>query len=640
MQGEAVSESFSQSYGTCAGCGKTGELVMGVCRHSRRVSRAAKLGCFRRAATRDPELLAHYVEFQKQRPRTPTEHIIFHRMNAVDQKGMGCFKYVGDLAIGKLAKETPVDPREPKVSPRTARRAISGLRTRQEILFAGQTKFGSNCYLFPNKKYQGSNLPICETRAVHHLWSVEPAQAVITGETKRPVSVIIDGYFVNRRVLSEWQPNHIREAIATIKLWYRNDLSRIDEQTSLLKTVLHMHLAGRDLVYAAKRSEEAKAKDQKRLRQVEQDLKLRANRPGEDKEEALKVLGELSKLLGGERAAERAEGILGVRGQVATPQFAPDTELPTPAPPPVGRISPTTPQDVVEKRPSKYSIRWQIEEFLKPHSVGNKETASYYGFKNRNLLLYFPVDLHPEALTADHVIAYGRLRRSHITQRNLPVSDSTIRKELDLLYSALQIKDPKLLKVRRMFKPDSTRPPRWLEFEEYERIRAELPAERRQWLDIAIYTGCRLGELESLLIEHVDLKKRRIFIPGKKTKKSKRWIPAHDEVIRVAEERIAAGYEKGPLVESWSNCWRDLGLVCDKVGILRFSALDLRHTFVTWLLSKEQTSDQIKELTGHTDTDMIDRVYGHFSDKTLRRVIDALPHISKRAGPADHPPPA
>ena len=55
-----------------------------------------------------------------------------------------------------------------------------------------------------------------------------------------------------------------------------------------------------------------------------------------------------------------------------------------------------------------------------------------------------------------------------------------------------------------------------------------------------------------------------------KSKKSKRWIPAHDEVIRVAEERIAAGYKTGPLVVSWSNCWRDLGLVC--VGIIRATA--------------------------------------------------------------------
>lgn len=617
-------------FGTCAGCGNTGELVMGVCRHSRRVDQTAKIGCFRRAAAKDSAALAAFMEFQKQRPRTPTEHIIFKRMSAVDQQGMGCFKFVGDLAVGKLRKTDPIDPREPRVSPRTARRAITGLRNRQEILFAGQTKYGSNCYLFPGKEYQGHLLPICETRAVHHLWSVEPAQALITGETKRPVSAVIDGYFVNRRVLAEWQLSHIREAIATIKLWYRNDLSRIDKQTKLLLTVLHMHRAGRDLVYASKRSEDAKLKDQKRLRQVEQDLKLRANRPGEDRAEALQVLGELSKLLGGgEVAAKRAAEVLGVSSQAASP---PALVQPQPLP-----VTPP-PVDFGDHSPAKTSIRSLIEEFLKPHSVGNKETADYYHSKFQNLCLYFPVDLAPEDLTADHIISYGKQRRAHITHRELPVADSTIRKELDLLFYALQIKDPKLLKVRRMFKPHSTRSPRWLEFEEYERIRAELPTERQHWLDLAVYTGCRLGELESLLVEHVNLKQRRIFIPGKKTAKSKRWIPAHDEVIRVAEARIAAGRRTGPLVDSWSNCWRDLGLVCDKVGIPRFSALDLRHTFVSWLLNKEKTSDEIKELTGHTDSEMIDRVYGHFSDKTLRRVIDSLPSISKRAGPPEKPP--
>ncbi len=619
-----MSDSQPQSsYGACAGCGKTGELVMGVCRHSRRSDAEPKKSCFNRAASADRAVVPLYEEWLKNRPRTPTEQVVLGRMWPLKK---GCFKKVADLGLGQKKKDEPADPHEPKLSDRTTRRALRSLRMREDIFFAGQHERGMNWWLLKGCTYSAKEVQISKHRSVHHLWSTEKAQALIVdGMLEKPESLIIHGYNVNRKTASDWQHSLIIEAIGIIKTWYP-DPKRIKWPTSLLESVMRRILEGRGFI--SRVSDEHKRRDEKRFQQVAADISLQSARRDAPEQE-LAILN-LLKMRNPALASQIESGhdvVPPSQGGPTSDESARREQSKTPSqrPQPQPKEEKGTP---VPASP-KSSVRWQIEQFLKGKRIGNSETFEYYTYKCKALLENFP-DISVEDITTDHIVEYCQLRR----EQN--IKDATIRPELNVLYKVAKLRSDEFIQLRRQIRKDTTREPRWLEPDEFKAIRQKFPPHRQDFLDVAVHTGCRLGELESLTMEHFDLKKSRLLIPGTKTKKSKRWVPVHPEVMRVVHASIARGKNSGPLLEPWDRweCWRQLGKVCGELGIKRFSVVDLRHTFISWLVQAGKTAQQIKELTGHTDSAMIDRVYGHFNDSSLRSVLDGLPDA--RGGPLRH----
>ena len=617
-----MSESASQSGpGTCKGCGRHAELVMGVCRHSRRSGAEPKKSCFNRALSADQAIIPLYEEWLKNRPRTPTEQLVLGRMQPLKK---GCFKKVADLGLGQKKKDEPTDPHEPKLSDRTTRRALRSLRMREDILFAGQHERGMNWWLLKGRTYSAMDVQISKHRSVHHLWSTEKAQSLIVGGMlEKPESLIIHGYNVNRKTASDWQHSLIIEAIGIIKTWYP-DPKKIKWPTSLLESVMRRILEGRGFI--SRVSEEHKRRDEKRFQQVAADISLQSARR-DSPEQELAILN-LLKMRNPALASQIESGNEALPASQSGPtgDQSPRREEQSKLPAPIAQPQPKAEKGTSLPESPKSSIRWQIEQFLKGKRIGNPETLEYYTYKCKALLENFP-DISVEDITTDHIIEYCQLRR----EQN--IKDATIRPELNVLYKVAKLRSDEFIQVRRQIRKDTTREPRWLEPEEFKAIREKFPPHRQDFLDVAVHTGCRLGELESLTIEHFDLKKSRLLIPGTKTQKSKRWVPVHPEVMRVVHATMARGKTSGPLLESWDrwDCWRQLGKVCGELGIKRFSVVDLRHTFISWLVQAGKTAQQIKALTGHTDSAMIDRVYGHFNDASLRSVLDDLPDA--RGGP-------
>lgn len=619
---ELSAEASQSGFGACAGCGKAGELVRGVCRHSRYLEPTPKLGCLRRAARADDAAKVELCEWMRTRPRTATEQVVLWRIRGVDKWGQGCYKPLADLAVGRIKRSETPDPVTPKLSLRTARRAVAGLRVRKEIIFAGQVERGMNIWLDPKQRYTADKVPICRHRAIHHLWPLDEAKSLITGEVKEPESFIIDGYRVNRRLAQEWNMDAIRRAIATVKSWYP-DLSRLSSHSAMLVTVLRQQLAGQNAVYAARQSEEQRRKDAKRLREVENDLKV--DRRQDDDPELNKGLALLAQLLGKDKASQ-----LVASPELPNKERSEPLEKPKPPEQPPTDLVKIAPQEVGEV----LTIRQQIEDFLRSIRIeaSSPNTVAYYGDKAKALHRFFEAPC-VEEITIDHLYAYVELRRSAGRKT------ATIKKELEVLsmvakHFGVDLRS-KSVRIRRLFSKTSgaaTREPKPLAYEEYQLLREHLPANRRLLVDVAVYTGARASELFALRVEDFDFVKGRIHIRGKKTAKADRWVPLFpvlDELVRPQQLARRGGH----LLDPWSNSYKDLRAACAKAGIEPRAILDFRHTFASWLKQAGCDSKAVGCLMGHTTGKMVDEVYGHLDDRTLRLVIARLPGPDKPPEP-------
>ena len=61
------------------------------------------------------------------------------------------------------------------------------------------------------------------------------------------------------------------------------------------------------------------------------------------------------------------------------------------------------------------------------------------------------------------------------------------------------------------------------------------------------------------------------------------------------------------------------------------TANDLRRTFASWLKQQGVDSMVVARLMGHTTSAMVERVYGHLNDKTLREATNTLPRLEDLA---------
>ncbi len=130
----------------------------------------------------------------------------------------------------------------------------------------------------------------------------------------------------------------------------------------------------------------------------------------------------------------------------------------------------------------------------------------------------------------------------------------------------------------------------------------------------------RVGELESLQWEHVDLARDVIVIPRGKT--VSRTIKIHP-VLRLWIEKYHQG--TGSIVEPWGKVSRDLPRLCQRAGLPRCTPNDLRRTFASWLVQGGASLYVVSRLLGHKSTRMVELVYGQLDEATLADAIGRMP---------------
>lgn len=242
-----------------------------------------------------------------------------------------------------------------------------------------------------------------------------------------------------------------------------------------------------------------------------------------------------------------------------------------------------------------------------------------------------------EKLRRADIVSYIQLRKES------GVSPSTINRELDVLSAAFGFAAHALeWRVRNPVVGMSLKQPegrlRWLKHDEAERLLQEAAKVERSlhladFIQLALYTGCRKNELLMLTWSRVDWSSGCIRLEGENTKNGKRRRvplsnPARSALENLSQFRDAHcpqspwvfAHKSGERLQSLKN---GFSTALARAGITDFRIHDLRHTCASWLVSAGVPLYEVKELLGHSSVDMTER-YAHLAPENLGRVANVL----------------
>lgn len=140
-------------------------------------------------------------------------------------------------------------------------------------------------------------------------------------------------------------------------------------------------------------------------------------------------------------------------------------------------------------------------------------------------------------------------------------------------------------------------------------------------MTVAVYTGCRKSEIESLQPADYDAEAGTLRVRGTKTRLSDRVIPCLGPVAAIIA-RLPRGSPR--VVEDWCDVNRDLAKACTKAGVPVVSPNDLRRTFATWLRNNGIDSSLVGRLMGHSSGRVVDAFYAQLSDERMVAAMRTL----------------
>jgi integrase len=260
------------------------------------------------------------------------------------------------------------------------------------------------------------------------------------------------------------------------------------------------------------------------------------------------------------------------------------------------------------ERRSTYDVERKIESRLRP----------YFG------------KLKANAVTSTAIDRYISSRR---TEKPKP-ANASINRELAYVRRALKLgatQDPPLvLRVPHfeMLPEDNVREGT-MGHENYRAIRDALPGYARIALVIAYHTGARKGELRQICKERIDLKAKRIDLPGRTTKNKKaRFLPIYGDMHAEIEMAISAGKKECPYliqnegraVNDWEKAWTK---ACTGAGVPATLFHDLRRTALTNMIEAGLSEKEAMEISGHKTRSVFDR-YHIVSERRLKEMAGKL----------------
>lgn len=270
---------------------------------------------------------------------------------------------------------------------------------------------------------------------------------------------------------------------------------------------------------------------------------------------------------------------------------------------------------------SEVAARWMRET--------NKRSKS----TDQIILNFLSPHLDDEPIAAIDRDAIEELRRLVLDDGEKKRSMATADRYMCLVRSILRacVEDWELLakapKVP-MFRPE-TKEPRWLSYEEWERLKPELPEHLELAAHFAILTGLRMRAMLSLTWDRVDLDAARMWIPGSHQKAGRtHGLPLNREAISVLKKLRKLNPE-GNHVFQWKD--RPINDVNGKSfqDALKRARIEganwhtFRHTFASWALQSGVTLQELMELGDWKSFQMVLR-YGHLAPDHLAQAASRI----------------
>ncbi len=173
------------------------------------------------------------------------------------------------------------------------------------------------------------------------------------------------------------------------------------------------------------------------------------------------------------------------------------------------------------------------------------------------------------------------------------------------------------------------------------KVRRGMTGEDRSWLyALAIYTGLRRSELQSLTPESFDLDTSPpiVSLPGRDTKNSDdatQPLPSH--VIPALRSWLATKPRQRPLFPEDRNSALMIRADLKAAGIPSddYDFHGLRHCYVSQIVQTGASVKDAMELARHSDADLTFNRYAHTRLEELSKVVDKLPDLWEKCGKGD-----
>lgn len=229
------------------------------------------------------------------------------------------------------------------------------------------------------------------------------------------------------------------------------------------------------------------------------------------------------------------------------------------------------------------------------------------------------------------------------SRREQGCAASTINKEIGLLSAAINyarcewgwdISNP--VPGCRLKEPQGRL--RWITRDEASRLIQEAKSSEKaphlpDFIQLALHTGCRKGELLGLEWARVDLTSNLIYLEPEHTKSEKRrYVPLNQEARQALLNRAHFRQVHCPAT-AWVFCDKQGRRIedvktsflsaCRRAGIEDFRIHDLRHTCAAWLVTAGVTLAEVRDLLGHSTIKMTER-YAHLAPENIRSVVARL----------------
>ncbi len=170
---------------------------------------------------------------------------------------------------------------------------------------------------------------------------------------------------------------------------------------------------------------------------------------------------------------------------------------------------------------------------------------------------------------------------------------------------------------------------RWLSDEEEHRLmrKATNPWWLKNFLNVALHTGMRRGEILNLKWADVDMK-RKILLVVKSKNGEKRAIPINNTLYNTFDSIKVRDISGKVFPISRSSVRHAFDKTVEKAGIEDFRLHDCRHTFATRLVQKGSDLYRVSKLLGHKNISMTMR-YAHHYPESLRSSVELLDECDK-----------
>ena len=248
-------------------------------------------------------------------------------------------------------------------------------------------------------------------------------------------------------------------------------------------------------------------------------------------------------------------------------------------------------------------------------------------------------------------ISPGEVRRYIARRKSEGAAASTINKEVGLFSSACNYARkewdwhiPNPAAQCRQREPEGR--VRWISRAEAAAlIRAARQDKRARhlpdFIQLALHTGCRKGELLGLEWRRVSRQEGLIFLEADHTKTAKRRsVPLNAEAHSAILSRMRFRAEHCP-DSPWVFAHKDgsrigdikksFAAACKRAGLEDFRVHDLRHTCAAWLVTAGVPLAEVRDLLGHKSIAMTER-YAHLAPDNIRAAVSQLEGTKSRFG--------